>query len=238
MSAFTGFDGWMFEFLVRDDQDTEEKRLIRRTMERFGDRILHDRNGLKKLDSVTYESAQVGNFSSGDDHFWIAFGPEKFRERCHQTISLYDYGVDVFVNVELRPAVDLLRRRIEAQEWTFKSKIAALPGRFTVRIEERRKRGEQPRAFDYYGIAELNGGDCKEGQGGHYGLKDPTSNGFNYLLGLLKQTPFPYLSVRRRIDRRRVLELSNGNAQALVDEVVRMMTKFHPLVEFINTGGE
>ena len=50
----------------------------------------------------------------------------------------------------------------------------------------------------------------------------------------MKQIHLPYLSVRRRIDRNRALELSRGDGRSLVDEVVGVMKAFHPLVKFIN----
>jgi hypothetical protein len=67
-----------------------------------------------------------------------------------------------------------------------------------------------------------------------YGLKDLQSPGFDYIGTLINQTQFPYLPVRRRISRKRVLELSRPNGERLVNEVIGILKKFHPLVEFIN----
>ena len=60
------------------------------------------------------------------------------------------------------------------------------------------------------------------------------SPAFEYIERLLLHTEFPYLSLRRRINRTRVLELSNPNGDALVSEVISILKEFHPLVEFIN----
>ena len=86
----------------------------------------------------------------------------------------------------------------------------------------------------YYVIAELEAGVRKDYDPGPYGLKDPQSVGFGYLEALLEQIKYPYLSVRRHIDRGQALELSKKGGDALVDEVIRVMKAFHPLVEFIN----
>ncbi len=67
-----------------------------------------------------------------------------------------------------------------------------------------------------------------------HGLKDPVSPAFDYIERLLLHTKFPYLSLRRRICRKRVLELSQPNGDALVNEVIGILKEFHPLVEFIN----
>jgi hypothetical protein len=50
---------------------------------------------------------------------------------------------------------------------------------------------------------------------------------------LLEQIKLPYLSIRKRINRKQVLDLSKREG-ALVDEVLAIMREFHPLVEFIN----
>ena len=237
MTEFTGFEEWMFPFLVSDEQDAENKARIRHAMEGFGEKILDEPNGLRALDASFYEMGNVGNFHSGDDHFWVAFGPAKpanFRNLAHQTISLYDYGLDVFVNVELSPAVNLLRERLRDARQTFIELVTALPGPFSVRIEERKKLA-QPRNFDYYPIATLEAGTYRRPHSGRYGLKNPASSEFNDLDRLL-EIEYPYFSLRRRIERKQVLNLSSGNGDALVDKVLSVMKEFHPLVAFINTG--
>jgi hypothetical protein len=142
---------------------------------------------------------------------------------AHQTISLYEESLDVFVNVELLPAVKKLRKRIECNDTQFRNLICQLPAPFTVLVEERKPTG-LPRKFDYYRVAEVEG----------YGLKDRESPGFDYIVTLINQTQYPYLSVRRRIPRGDVLRLSKPNPDVLVGEVTALLKAFHPLVEFIN----
>ena len=51
----------------------------------------------------------------------------------------------------------------------------------------------------------------------------------------MEQIHLPNLIVRRQIDRDAALELSRKDqGRSLVDEVVRIMQAFHPLVKFIN----
>lgn len=57
---------------------------------------------------------------------------------------------------------------------------------------------------------------------------------FMELKRLLSAIDYPHFSLRRRLDRKRVLELG-GNA--VVGEVVSIMKAFQPLVAFINEGG-
>ena len=72
-----------------------------------------------------------------------------------------------------------------------------------------------------------------------YCLKRPNSelgrNGFNYVEETLEKIPLPYLSVRRRFLRDRVLKLcQKDQGRSLVAEVVNTMQEFHKLVDFIN----
>jgi hypothetical protein len=235
MTEFSGFDEGMFEFFVHDEKDADTKKWVRDTMGRFAEKVLYGPNGLQAFNASFYESYHVGNFGFDDDHFWVAFGPAKFRKVSHQTISLYDYGLDVFVNVELSPAVNKLKEKIRGERQKFIEIISDLPEPFRIQIQERKRRENQPRTYDYYIIATLEAGARKPYHPGPYGLKDPQSSGFNYLTTLLlEQIQYPCLSVRKRIDRKRVLELSKENKDTLVDEVVQIMKAFHPLVKFIN----
>jgi hypothetical protein len=233
MTEFTGFEEWMFQFFVRDEQDAEDKKLIRRTMERFGEKVLH--GDLQALDPSFYEERYVGNFGSRNDHFWVAFGPaggpKVFVKKAHQTISLYDYGLNVFVNVR-PPPIKMLRKRLHSEKQRFVEIVSSLPGPFHIQISELRM--VRPRKPDDYPIATLEGGTDKLPHSRPYGLKDPNAAGFDHLETLLRQIPHPHFSLRRRIDRKQVLDLSRGSAQDLVEEVVRIMKAFHPLVEFIN----
>ena len=226
----------MFEFFVREEKDAEEKRLIRRTMERFGEKVLN--SGLKAASPSFYQEPWVGKLSTGGDHFWVAFGPTGgpmvFGKMAHQTISLYDFGLDVFVNVEMLPAIKMLRKGIRNDKQKFIDVISALPAPFSVWIEQKEMRKDRPMKSDSYPIARLEGGSCEPHHRGYYGLKDPKSNAFDYLVRLLEETRLPYLSVRKRIERRHVLELSKGGGKDLVAEVVEVMKAFNPLVEFIN----
>jgi hypothetical protein len=111
-----------------------------------------------------------------------------------------------------------------------------LPEPFSIQIQERKKHEKRPRTYRPYVIAELEAGvrKDKDYDPGPYGLKDPQSAGFGYLETLLEQIKYPDIFVRKRIDRKQVLVLSRGGGDALVDEVIRTMKAFHPLVEFIN----
>jgi len=228
MTEFVGFREEMFEFFVASDRDPDLKRSVRATVEGLGDKVLLGKQGLKGFNKW-YSDKHIGNLARESDHYWVAFGPAKdFRNWAHQTISLYEQKLDVFVNVELLPAIKRLRKKIKGGG--FRKVMCGLPAPFTVHIEER-KETKQPRVFDYFPVADVETGVYKRSR---YGLKDSHSPGFEYIEKLLFDIEYPYLSVRRSIDRKQVLKLSKPNGDALVAEVVGILKGFHPLVEFIN----
>lgn len=228
MTEFVGFKEEMFEFFVSSEREADTQQWVRGAVEGLADKVLQGKEGLKRFNKW-YSHKHVGNLPKDSDHYWVAFGPQKkFRNSAHQTISLYEQKLDVFVNVELLPAIKKLRSKIKSGG--FQEVMCSLPAPFTVHIEER-KMTKQPRVFDYYPVADVETGIYRRSR---YGLTDPNSPGFDYIKRLLFDIEYPYLSVRRSIDRRRVLELSKPNGDALVAEVLDILKAFHPLVEFIN----
>jgi len=236
MTEFSGFEEWMFQFLVREEKDADEKKLIRHTMERFGEKVL--RGGVQALSPQFYEESFVGKFNAGDDHFWVAFGPaggpSVFGKKAHQTISLHDYGLDVFVNVEKQPAIKLLKKAIVSDKGKFIKIVSKLPGPFSASIVQKEMCKDRPMKSDDYHVASLEGGSCKPHDPGVYGLKNSKSSAFDYLVSLLEEIHLPYFFLWRRIDRKEVLNLSSGGGDALIHKVFSVMEKFQPLVEFIN----
>jgi len=234
MTEFSGFEEWMFEFLVQEKQDATDKTLIRRAMEGFGDRVLA---GLQEVDPSFYEIRHVGNYAFGTDHFWVAFGPtggpSVFGKRAHQTVSLYEYGIEVFVNVEHQPAIKMLKKKLKNDERKFRRIVSGLPAPFRVEIDE--VKVIAPMKSRGYPIATLAAGTYEPPHSGSFGLKDETARGFDHLKTLLlEEIPLSYFSLRKRIDRERVLDLSSGGGKRLVKEVVTIMKAFHRLVAFVN----
>jgi hypothetical protein len=138
MTDFVGFTEGMFEFFVQSEKDPDAKKWVRGTVEALADAVLQGDQGLKVFNGF-YENKHVGNFGKESDHYWVAFGPAKFRDFAHQTISLYEQALDVFVSVELLPAVKKLRKQIQ-NDALFRKVMCQLPDPFTVLIQERKRR--------------------------------------------------------------------------------------------------
>ncbi|NLX20536.1 MAG: hypothetical protein GXY55_02545, partial [Phycisphaerae bacterium] len=178
-----------------------------------------------------YEGYDVGTLRLTDDHAWVAFGPKdsSYRQYAHPTLTVDANGIEVFVNVELKAAVEKLKARV-AENW---QGFQAIIGRLDlgedlyIQIAERRQR--QASIYDYHPVARIQVPYLKDASVGEHG--------FRYLRTLLEQIPLPYVTVRKRLDRLRVRMLSEKDqGQSLIAEVVRTIKAFHPLTTYINDG--
>ncbi len=219
---FDGFEDEMFKFFSRREKDPDDVVWIRRRMEVFGHKLLH--KGLQALDSSFYRWPHVGIFHPDEDKsLWVAFGPKKLEHllnHAHQTVSLFDLGLDVYVRVGSVAAIDSLRQALHSRRNTFSEIIAALPEPFVVQIRERTPIA--PMRFPVGPpVLELAPAD----------LRDPGSSGFAELVRVLSAIDYPHFSLRRHLDSKRVIELGSS---PLLDEVLSTMTAFQPLVVSLN----
>lgn len=252
MSDFTGFEKEIFDyFFTRDDEDT--RKWARNTLKSFSDKVLIK---IKEIDPF-YKENIIGNLKSTHDHCWVAFGsdPKKqmgnLKDWAHQTISIYSYGIDIFVNIELQKATDKLKKKLKIYKDDFRNILLKIKsdlekkyhiiekenfdneyeGVFCIRIAERKprfKNGIQlPRQYDYFIVANFES---------TY-LSDPLLQTvcFDYIEKLIEQINLPYFSLRTRIGRSKVIELSKRDqGDSLINEIINIMKVFHPLVKFVN----
>ena len=224
MAEFTCFENEIFDYFLRHD-DEEARKWVRDTVEAFAVKVYANLKSLVPF----YQDYDMGNLSLKHDYCWVAFGPEqkKYREWAHQTISLNAQGIEVFVNIETKPAIDKLRKKLRQNRQAFKDRILDLQIEepFTIQVEERGNR--QASIFDYHLIARIESNYLKDSRIG--------SCGFEYVETLLEKVHLPYLSIRKRIGRNLVVQLSEADrGRSLIDHVTKIMQAFHPLVEFIN----
>lgn len=218
MCDFTGLKEEFFDyFFTHDRQDS--RTWVKKTMEKFADKLLPE---LSKVDSF-YEAPDVGRLQLSHTECWAAFGPRGKRERprAHQTVSADSQGLHIFVNVELKPAIDRLRKKISVAQSTWSKILADLHQRtpFYIRIEERKIMG--PRRFEYSRICEVES---------RY-----LDDGLAYVESTLRTVKLPCLSVRTRIDREEAIKMSvSSGGSVLIEKVAGIMAAFHPLVKFIN----
>jgi hypothetical protein len=224
MAEFTGFENEIFDYFFWHN-DEEARKWVRDTFRSFSNMVHLE---LKSFDSF-YEDYDVGNLHIKDEHCWVAFGPgrQKYRQWAHQTISLHAQGLEVFVNVELKGAIDKLKGKLRQNKKDFRNQILNLTVEepFSIQVEERLNR--QASIFDYRLIAKLESTYLRDDRVGSYG--------FEYVESILERVPLPYLTVRKGINRSRAIEFSKADqGRSLIKEVVRLLQAFHPIVAFIN----
>jgi hypothetical protein len=225
MTEFVGFKEEMFEFFVSSERDPDTKKWVRDTVDALADKVLQGRQGLRHFDKF-YAEKHVGNLGKKSGHCWVAFGPSGLGKLAHQTVSLGEQELYVFVNVELLPVINKLRKKIGNG---FRQVMCDIPAPYTVRISERKQK--QASLYAYNRIAEIQTGIYEEVR---YGLTDSDSTGFEYLEKLLLNIKYPDLTVGRSFSRQQVLELSEPNGERLVAEVLKTQKELHRLVKFIN----
>lgn len=226
MSNIIEFRKELFDYFFTHD-DERARKIVKNTMEAVGEKI---QEKLFEIDRF-YSGYDVGRLQFDHDHCWVAFGPNKdkkeYRKWAHQTISIDALGIEIFVNIELKNATDLLKTKVFKNSHEFKKLILNLlqDDTFTIRIEERRNK--QASIYDYFLLAQFES---------NY-FRNPPLNNFSFenLKTLLNQIPLPYTSIRTRIKGKEVVEMSKtDNGILFINEVVRIMSAFQPLVKFIN----
>ena len=63
-----------------------------------------------------------------DNSSWIAFGPKnkKYRKHAHLTIRFDSQGIEVFINIETKPATDNFKKNIANRPEKLKKAIKEL----------------------------------------------------------------------------------------------------------------
>jgi hypothetical protein len=223
-TKFPGFEDGMFSFFSRRKKDLDEVPWIHGRMELFGQKLLS--KGLQQLAPSFYKDYHVGVFHPEEDEsFWVAFGFEDLDDllkAAHQTVSLSEAKLEVYVRVGSVAAIDLLRRGIGKHRESFLETVAGLPEPFEIQVRER-TRVSPTRFVVSQPVLTLPPAEAR----------DPTSSGFAELVQRLTTIEYPHFSLRRRLEKKLVLELGGGE---LIDEVLSIMKAFQPLVDFINAS--
>jgi hypothetical protein len=219
---FNGFEETMFAFLSHREKDADRIKWIRQRIDAFGAKLLH--MGLQALDSSFYRAHHVGVFHPEEDKtFWVAFGItnlERLLNTAHQTVSLSETGLDIYIRVGSQASIGLLRQNLRSREGEFANIVGDLPEPFEVQIKERTPLA--PMRF-------IVGPPVLRLQPNE--VRNPASSGFSELVRLLATIRYPHFSLRTHLDKRRAVELGGSG---LIVEVLKTMKAFQPLVVFLN----
>jgi hypothetical protein len=247
MSEFSGFKPDIFDYFVNHDND-DKRAMVRSTASSFAEKVLEK----LKLDNIGsyYSECNAGYLS--DDHFWVAFFDKKadfrkgasrtitedgskleikkkeyFGNRAHQTITGDALGLDIKVNVELKPAITKLRNKINAKEneRRFRDLVKAIPDPYSIRLEERIQ--GHGSSYYYYPVTNI--------EGSYFKRPETEVPAFAFVEDLLNKITLPYFMLTEHISKEKVLELSRDGGNELIDEIIRIIITMQPLVQFINS---
>jgi hypothetical protein len=229
MTEFTGFEKEIFDFFFIHDGE-ETKQWVRETVKSFAEIILLN---LNKFESF-YEDYDVGSLrlkemqiDEEENHCWAAFGPKekKYGQFAHQTIIINSQGIEILVNVELKSAVDKLKKKVLKEKKIFIRNIKSLNLENPLCIQLQERKQKQASIYSYHQILKIEADYLKDEELGKYA--------FEYLVKMLKKVPLPYFTIKTHISRRSVLGMKDQK-KLLVDKVINIMKEFHPIIDYIN----
>jgi hypothetical protein len=214
MSGFTGFRTEHFRyFLLHDDDDA--RRWIREQVDSFAGLVLAS---LKAAEPF-YDSFDVGNLPAASSSCWVAFGPRDYRKVTHQTISLASDGLRIFVNTELKPATDRLRRVVLRSESEVRSALQNLHAfePFELVLQERTQR--QAMLYDYTPKMRLHSSMLAEAAG---------DTAWSALVQTVNRLPLPNLTIERLLPPKELV------GSEPVQQVVDILLRNHAIVRMLN----
>ncbi len=224
MNRLEGFTSELFDYFICHDDETTRKFVVN-FAQQFAEQL---QLRLFKLNSF-FDGYDIGRLEKKHTFLWIGFGPkgEKYRDLAHLTIVTSSAGIEVLANIELKPAVDKLRGKINANRATFRKHVAKLSTDRPswLRLEERTQK--QASIYHYTKIAEIDLTAIKHKQIGILG--------FEYIEGILSKLQYPYISIRKLVSRNEILRIppkTRGNA--VMNNLVSISKEFNPIIEFIN----
>lgn len=196
-----------------------------------------------------YSGHWVGNLNRTDDHCWVAFGPQAprrsaprggrgdpvFKYSAHVTVSVTSGGVEVFINIEVKSAMDRLRKALAAQRPLLLERMRALRSagsaptaigrdRFEIRLADR----EQIQVSKYRDIPVATTSldylfDERIGEA-------TTANLFRSI-GAIRR---PYVAILTTISRKDVAAAQRSGPSGIVDKVAGIVAQLDPIVRLIN----
>jgi len=223
MSGFTGFRQDHFEYFLSHDDD-DARRWVR---DQFADLAGRVQRELRAFSSF-YTAFDVGVLKSADACCWAAFGPDrrKYRRVTHQTISLSSDGLQVFVNAELKPASERIKRALKRAADTVRAKLADLHAfePFDLVLEERTRR--QVRLYDYTPKLRLHSSLVADETAG--------DDAWKAFVETFQLVPLPYLRIERLIPPIGLLQLPEDGGAGAIDLLAGILKVNHAVVDLLN----
>lgn len=222
MSGFTGFRREHFDyFVLHDDDDT--RCWILEQVEDFASQV---RAILRKF-APFYEDYEIGTLKRTDSYCWFAFGPRStYRNMTHQTMSLAANGLSIFVNAELKPATDRLKRVVRQSGDVLRDALQDLHlyEPFELVLKERIRR--QASLYNYTPKMRLHSSMLSD-----VNTREVAWTAFSQAV---EKLPLFQLSIERLIPPLRLLELTKHDPPETVQYIVECLKRNHAIVDLLN----
>jgi hypothetical protein len=225
LTDFNGFDSDFFDYFF--SHDNEESRIwVKRKINSFASMIF---NEMSKVDKSFYQNFDQGQLKTKDNSSWIAFGPKnkKYRKHAHLTIRFDSQGIEIFINIETKPATENFKKNIKNRPEKLKKAIKELCSisNLTFVVEKREK--VVASKYNYLKLLEIESYALIEEK-----LSDST---YDFFISSINTTDLPSINIIKRIERNDAIEFSSGNTpEQLVNELIKTTTKFHKFIVFSN----
>ena len=223
LSGFIGFRREHFDYFLTHD-DEEARQWVKSQVEDLAQRI---QMRLVAFDGF-YESWDMGTLRKSDSYCWLAFGPANgsYRKVTHQSVAMSSNGIRVFVNAELKPAVDRIKQVLKQRSDLVYAALLKLHETepFSLVLEERIQK--QASIYEYTPKMRL-----------HSSLITDQSVGgpaWTAFIDTVMKLPLPYVRVERLVKPAALLGASSGDEGAAIEMITDAMRQNHGVVQLLN----
>jgi len=225
LTDFNGFDSDFFDYFF--SHDNEESRIwVKNKINSFASLIF---NEMSKVDKLFYQDFDQGQLKTKDISSWIAFGPKnkKYRKLAHLTIRFDSQGIEIFINIETKPATENFKQNIKNQPNKLKKAIKELCNICDLTFMVEKREQDVASKYNYFKLLEIESYALKEEK-----ISDST---YDFFISSIGNIALPSINIIKRIERNDAIALSSGNSpKRLINELIKTTTKFHNFIVFCN----
>lgn len=225
LTDFNGFDIDFFDYFFT--HDSEESRIwVKNKISSFASLIF---NEMTKVDKKFYQDFDQGQLKLKDNSSWVAFGPKnkKYRKLAHLTISFNSQGIEIFINLETKPATENLKRIIKNQPDKFKEAIKELCCISNLTFVVEKRQHDVASKYNFHRLLEIASYALKKGT-----ISDST---YNFFTSTINSTNLPSINIIKKIGRNDAIALSSGvTPTKFINELIEIIMKFHKFITFCN----
>ena len=225
LTEFTGFDSEFFDYFFYHDNE-ESRKWVKNKINSFVSLIFDE---MSSVDKSFYQSFDIGVLSKKKNYSWVAFGPKdkKYRKVTHLSIKFNSQGIEIFINIETKPATDQLKNVIlcKSNEFVQAIKKLCINDKLTFIVEKREQK--QVSDYDFIKLFQVESFAFLD--------TDFSDSTYEFFVNSIINTRLPSINIIKKIHRKDAIAMSSGDSpEQLVKELSRIANKFHGFISFCN----